>query len=721
MSSSTSGADLAGSHAQPPSCYPLAVLSWGTDPNHANRRKQPKNQDPPHLAFDIIHTNPTRVMAFVQQGPRRTRSHRERPSADATPSTSISQLPASNSYQSAATRATDTASTSKHHHIPHASHATDDWSIIFPGRVTTRQVDQKLDAGQDPPQASTANSHIFTSQHNGTESFGTYDLDFPADISSGHTSSPLVHREVLSRKHSSDSATSQVPSLLLSAHALHPPTFSASQRSSSTSRSTLLSPSSALIFGDEDDVVSNASWDLSEQQDHSGPAQLTSSSIDLQQSMERAQRPVIYATDSESEEEIDIANEASSICPSRRRRDSEARFEEALAATPFAQSAGLHPRRSLRPRSSVIAATDDSASVLSGRSSALSGGFKRRHRRQLLADEQRIARSNKSRRSEAVVDNHALEGSSKATEIERQARRLATKGKSRVEEQIHPTAKPVTRSKAARMAKLLGKMFDVDDDVMDALMEDKGPLAPVKEVDPSAMPSRFQPGFEHDAVELNGSAGPKKWRELIDGRIVEDDEDSEREHHTASIPNDVQDEADIDRALSWMTGPATSASAEASSSRLDTPTLRDALQHTFSRIATGPSAALFSPGQYQQLQHQHGHLPLTNAVVQSMSDGIANALPYFIPFSWRMLMRLMNQWNQEQQEQQRRPALDEGKDQQSIENEENTAQEQRDHQQDTNSAKSSEGSHRSSDRGRDQQIKKLGLSIDSDWTSPSSV
>lgn len=84
-------------------------------------------------------------------------------------------------------------------------------------------------------------------------------------------------------------------------------------------------------------------------------------------------------------------------------------------------------------------------------------------------------------------------------------------------------------------------------------------------------------------------------------------------------------------------------------------------------------------------------------------------------------MRLMNQWNQEQQEQQRRPALDEGKDQQSIENEENTAQEQRDHQQDTNSAKSSEGSHRSSDRGRDQQIKKLGLSIDSDWTSPSSV
>ncbi|PWN19693.1 hypothetical protein BCV69DRAFT_277987 [Microstroma glucosiphilum] len=597
-------------------------------------------------------------MAFIQQGPRRPRQS-SRPQDTTSASTSFTETGAT-SYHSLRQSTTST---------PTAT--AQDWSIVFPGRTRSDHHAHLDDIAQS-----------VIPSHDGTGIFGELDtvsgstsLQSPASASdqrSDSSSSGQAHGyhdedenlfvDDYPEEVSTSSSSGRPPSLLSANEGADPAYARGSNASTGSSRSAdaALSPTLSHFSFDDDDAPRPAwSWE------QDGETRVLASTTPRQRSPSRIPAPfrssVIYASDSEAEE-VDLSDslqQRERTCPDSSHED--AQYEEALATAPFAMSAGLLPRRA-SPINQNAARPDHASSLFSG--SQISAGFKRRHRRQ---HEGGSVRSSKSRRSEGTFGLlDAVSASNRRGAKSSHSPRLsATSAKQIDAHQRHskPAAgpnPPATVSKKEKVAKLFGRLFDVDPDVYNSLMYDEGPLALTHQERHERVRQTPTFGFEYEQSELGGDAsvGGKRWKELIDGRIVED---SDGEQGSVDEEENVREAERIEREV----GPAHPQSLNPISalSRADwssvrphvatatpphdlgqaDPTLQEAIRHTISRSVE--SSQLLPGDVSATLSHIAPDLP---AILSSSAGALHDVMPYFVPYSWRLLMRLVREWRSEE-------------------------------------------------------------------------
>lgn len=548
-------------------------------------------------------------MAFVHQGPRKSRFRNETHAG-----TSANGATADDARQSQArgrsTRPTqiDPKASASVSSVASSSARLDesDWSVVFPGRV-------KSDANADDVGTlrHSASSATLAPLHDGTGQFSTPELSITEeyDLQFGDEEGDDGQRE-----DSAESITSSLerpPSLLGSTasssdsgspHVLTRPSrrlsSSASSDASGTSDSVVsIHPAESASLSEANSPHWSWSW---EQADHrrilssTTPRAVTPISSFAQLNDEGS--GVIDTDNSDDESE----NEGGAPAP----RDMDASFEDALESNPSALSAGLLPRTRTRRRHPMAAAVQVATSSVAASSSVVSSGVKRRHRKQAGS-----VRSGKSFRS---------------ADARGPLRSRRGEGGTRVE--AHPPTTSSKDTKTQKVARLLGRMFDVDGDVLDAVVHDRGPLTLTKEEQEEGLtqqPISF--GFSHDAVEI-GEAMPasvhvrKGWRELIDGRIVEDDEGREDEE---------MERQEVDISLSSSRDVQTDVAAAAESIGSPSMTLQEAVSQALS----------------QWSQHSAQNTISTTAAAEALKG----VLPYFVPFSWRLLMRWVRDWNERSQ------------------------------------------------------------------------
>ncbi|PWN29555.1 hypothetical protein BDZ90DRAFT_230423 [Jaminaea rosea] len=542
-------------------------------------------------------------MAFIQQGPRRsTRNSAAAPRGHEAPAT-----------LSASIATTDRDA---------------DWSIVFPGRVkdesNARKQSSSPHQGQDEGEddqptavqrstiARAASSATLAPLHDGTGSFGDVDAGAPSSSRVETFESALLldddAQSDLYFENDEDAESSATPPSLGTSSAREQSsssvTRSRSRNFSHSSSAALSSPpfDQREFFGGDSNALSPEwSW----QEDGNSRVLASSSAI-----TDRSNRPVFFDSDSEN----DDAGPAYRQQGKASSPQDDSRYEADLAAAPFAISAGLHPRRPRRLQSSTA------TSEISG--SQASAGFKRRHRRQHLADDDKgSVRSSKSRRSESYCGSNApIVSRKKASSSSSSSRRVAP---------AQSAAPPPNSSlsKRQKATRLLARLFDVDNDVLDCVLEDQGPLAVSQEEQERAsqMHRPWQAGFDHEREYPAPAAG---FRELIDGRIVEDIDGEQKEIEATHNP--ILELATAD--WSNVQLPTSNDPLSSDEHHLSNPTLQGAIRHAFLHLC-GPSSG------------GEGPTTTSSVILSSTVEALQGAMPYFVPFSWRLLMRVMKEWN----------------------------------------------------------------------------
>lgn len=305
---------------------------------------------------------------------------------------------------------------------------------------------------------------------------------------------------------------------------------------------------------------------------------------------------------------------------------SDAAFDEELASTPFAISAGLNPSRAGQStRADRRSLQGYSISEVS--SSEISAGIKRRHRRQHICDEG-SARSSKSRRGDRRAVSTLASVSSAGSTSTHQSRRVR-----RVQQQDSSSA-PADPSRKQRASKLLSRLFDIDDDVLDCVLEDKGPLALEQEERDllTEGPSRYpRIGLDHhleycsDEEDDDSAAYPSADGEGNDARSVPVFGSSQP--HYSVNPISALSKADQWRSQteSPTTLPSEDAPAEPGQHHLSSPTIQDALKYTVGQLHPGDQSAAL-------------------VLLSGGANALQGMVPYFVPFTWRLLMRAVRDW-----------------------------------------------------------------------------
>ncbi|CAO1623052.1 unnamed protein product [Sympodiomycopsis kandeliae] len=454
-------------------------------------------------------------MAFIQQGPSR-RTHQRQ-------------------FTSTTNRDDSQRHDSDHSDTAETGDTSADWSLIFPGRVTSSSSSTTLAPLHD------GTGHFTGSNDVSQSSSSSYYLQFDDDDQD-------------EEQESSASSSNRPPSLVLS-----------TTTNTTTGESISGSSSSSSLLRRTSSQAGSVYSSTSPNDQDSGLSLRALRAAQTPRAGSPMHNDVLDTDDSDQDDE----------------------FEADLAANPGAVSAGLLPRSTPRRRRAAKIDTTLSASVVSS-------GMKRRHRRQAVAGGS--VRSNKSLRSET--------SRSYSSTSRHQADPHSNK------------SKHADGSRTQRVAKLLGRMFDVDDHVLDALVYDRGPLqldaeTVHEEADEVHIPSI---GFSHDLnltdiPESTRNTVRKGWRELIDGRIVQDQDDDQEEEEERQVSQEYL--------------------PPASTSNLTSPSL-----------SLSPSTSLQSA--------------MTEALSSTLSSStLKGVLPYFVPFSWRLLMRFLREWNEQQQQQQR--------------------------------------------------------------------
>lgn len=636
-------------------------------------------------------------MAFVQQGPRRN-ARQAQQHARVTNSSELYQHDNNHASPASAAAATQHESKGRLLNDPGVSSRDfgSDWSVVFPGKaknssttsssssdhlhhqisdhdapaITSREgrsSSQDRDPSgsswsltegeQKPAQAAPISgsrtdswpsafslllgreadhrpSHTLAPLHDGTGQFGdstithasslesttTFDAnhDLFFDYSYEGSEDELDLRLTFDEEDAASTSASSTtpPSLLLSGGSTHQPshaseverTPSSSSRASWSGRSRSVTASAHSdddgdLFGES----SEWSWQIN------GSSRVLASTTPRQQSpdpfIEKPSRNTVKARVSQDRGMDDSALDAD------------------LSLTPFAISAGLAPRARVSSRSAR-------QSDVSG--SQISSGFKRRHRRQDLGDESSV-RSSKSRRSDGYAATSASRKSASDKLQPRSSRKpsfSSTRPHHRPHHQRddtgHASASQVPLSRRHRATRLLAKIFDVDSDVLDAVLEDRGPLALTSEeladasVQGHARP--FVVGTEADHL-TNTDSTPPGWRELIDGRLVQDDENEEPGPYEGprAEANSTGSEHNPILALARADWSGFSSGQTNSVASADEPTIQDALKHALSQL-------------------RGGELITSSVVLNSAVEALHGVMPYFVPFSWRLLARVMRDW-----------------------------------------------------------------------------
>lgn len=554
-------------------------------------------------------------MAFIQQGPRRSRF--EQPNHESNiAGQSQDQRPGRAANNVVAN--TSTASTASASSRP--SDEGDDWSLVFPGRV-------RSDEAATRALRHSASSTTLAPLHDGTGQFASSDQNYTSgegfsiffdddeeeagDFSTGPSPDD---------GESTTSSSGSPPSLLLStgdsastsSSRVVLRTAARTQRSFSNTGSTASTTSSGSVYSHHTAESLSISFGNSpqwswDQADHRRVLSATTP---------RAGTPTHVQT------AVDTDNDSDSEVEDSRQSLVDDRFEDALESNPSALSAGLLPRpRSRRYERARLADVAESSSVLSS-------GVKRRHRRQAGS-----VRSSKSLKSESV--HSAVQRS----------RRHQKNGK-------ESSATPAPDSKTQRVARLLGRIFDVDNDALDAVVYERGPLALSGDGnDDTHSPLSF--GFSHEQLEI-GETPPyaaatvrKGWRELIDGRIVEDDQDDDEEREGDETADRAECD-EVEQSLRSSLGGDVSPAQED-----DGPSPKLSFQEA---VTTALS-------QWASSTH---HSTATTSTAAA-AEALKGVLPFFVPFSWRLLVRLVKEWNdrnqlqedKQQQPQREMPAVEE--------------------------------------------------------------
>lgn len=300
-------------------------------------------------------------------------------------------------------------------------------------------------------------------------------------------------------------------------------------------------------------------------------------------------------------------------------------YEAELSATPFALSAGLADR-TRRPLAS------SHASEVSG--SQVSAGYKRRHQTQYIDDEGSV-RSSKSRRSDRFLTARLGVRSSDAvlrTAISRAPASVSRHRSAHNEVRGDSNVPKPTLSRRQKATRLIAKIFDIDDAVLDAVLDDRGPLAltPQEQYEATrqarVVPRQFGTTEDHLA---NRDLDKSSRHELIDGRFVEEGPEEEGRKDSISIPTTRQPIL----ALVQSNDELCSSDVDA----VDGDPIAD------------PGRGVADPTLPETLCHALTHLAGTDAltssaVLTSTVDALQGVMPYFVPFSWRLLMRVMREW-----------------------------------------------------------------------------
>lgn len=591
-------------------------------------------------------------MAFVQQGPRRSSRFQQQEGNSGEDAIAAAAMQQQHQQQRRSGRISQTADGCSHlatlDNFVASSIAGDatstltssfqsggeDWSVVFPGR--TRNGDGDGDdtailrhsassvtlaplhdgtgqfAGDEPIRQDTGYTHdeyslLFDDDgdgHGEREDGDGDALSSSASSSAGHPPSLLISTDDSTT--SSSSNASPFPALQHTAHARRIQRNHSRSSQNSSSSSSGSAASAAFSLGEDIPSVSalednSPHWSWS----HADHRRVLSSTTPragtpLPSLQDDAQRDVVDTDDDSDGDEVGLGLDHS--------------LEDALESNPSALSAGFLPRQ----RRQAGRGGDRGVTALESIASAsiVSSGVKRRHRRQAGS-----ARSGKSRRSG--------DGGASLHKQDKEAAASTTISRP-----------PPPSSRTQKVAHLLGRIFDVDDDVLDAVVYQRGPLAGGNDGDDEdevrASPRSVSLGFAHDAAEIDSeySGVRKGWRELIDGRIVEDeDEEAERD-------DTEEDKAQVDCNSRKVT--ASSRTASDDQEALPSP-LPQALS-----IQEAVSAALS-----QWTTSDAGGNSNRDSFALSTSTAAAEALrgvlPYFVPFSWRLIMRLVRDWQQQQQ------------------------------------------------------------------------
>lgn len=654
-------------------------------------------------------------MAFIQQGPRRklaTSTAPDRPSLDASAASATTSFHSlESSTASTATFATTSDRTTGASAQPEASQ---DWSLVFPGRPRIdRSVSTLSSTSQHDNRTNEDSSSLLVDAsttliplHDGTGTFANYDehgldpLHSPtqgrseADNAStqGSDDTQAIGAPAFDLVFDDESASDSSglpPSLTLSPGANAAfrerrrgarSSQLGSEASEISSAALLFSPtSSSAVTDDILDAVPNPEWSWEDQGEH----RVLAATTPRQGSPTRLSRSnlsrVAYASDSESE-----SGDASRRAPAHSRPEQkptkpfDSVYEDALADAPSAASAGLLPRRRDLRRGSIHYDVQSDVPP-SGSQFSSSLGFKRRQRRQ---HKEGSVRSSKSRRSDSLAGISGAGVSVRSSTHRRHRRHDTAPGdvvsgiQQTGERSAASATSPVGLSKKAKVARLFGRLLNVDNDVLDALLHDQGPLAltdadRTRDLPPPTRRRSF--GFEHESAELgHETGGTRRWRELIDGRIVEDLEGEEEEEDaqqsspqpTAASqpqPSESQDAASATDTMSSRPADPilalTSATLSAHETN-DAGKLQELIRYALARmgpdaqanaellahngITDGNNVDNAAPGSEQALSPA-----LTPAaILSSTADALQGVMPYFVPFSWRLLVRLMKEWNQ---------------------------------------------------------------------------
>jgi hypothetical protein len=355
-------------------------------------------------------------------------------------------------------------------------------------------------------------------------------------------------------------------------------------------------------------------------------------------------------------------------------------------------------------------------------------------------------RSSKSRRSEGTFGllDAVSNSNRRAAKSSHSPRLSATSARHLDAHQRHSKAQaapapPTSLSKKEKVAKLFGRLFDVDPDVYNSLMYDEGPLALTHEERQERVRQPPTFGFDHEQSEVGGdtSVGGKRWKELIDGRIVED---LEGEEGSASEDADLREAQRIERevgpapvhnlnpisALSRSDWSSVRPSVTAATPPRDLgqadPTLQEAIRHTISRSVEGSQLL---PGDVSATLSQIA--PDLPAILTSTAGTLHDVMPYFVPYSWRLLMRLVREWRSEEGRRDKSPSQ---KDSSSSASEDRSVQDAASASVPAESAVRDEADERELDgsvgaspggRGRSRERKHLYDSVGSSWSLAAST
>ncbi|CAO1628151.1 unnamed protein product [Parajaminaea phylloscopi] len=542
-----------------------------------------------------------------------------------------------------------------------ASRTEQDWSIVFPGRARrlpsqaseprgpdgTSWLDDAEDAVSPHEQTSTTAAplhdgtgqfghsvltdttsgmltasqdsmhDLFLDPYEGqseTESGGDLDfdlgLDFEAAASTSGSSTTPPPSLPASRDDASDDASWM--------HRRDARTFELSGLETASASSSRTPPSDDFLGEDVE-----WSW-----QDHGGERILASTTPRQRSPLPdhpRNVRPVIDEPDSDEEPNVSTLRTSRSRARAASARVDDAAFESEFSATPSALSAGL----SSRDRRGVRQSTISQAS-----SSRISAGYKRRQRRQHVGEEDSV-RSSKSRRSDnyasaclrPIGDRSGQKRPPASPRASGQHTEASASGDSQV-------AKASTLSRRQKASRLISRIFDIDNDVLQSVVCDQGPLALTARErqegtrQASSTPRQFGVSDDHLA---NGSSPVSGWRELIDGRVVKDDQEP-FDHPAAPGVDDAHTHNPI---LSLVRA------EEASEQSLRTSDGNDAGESSQGLI----DPSLPETFRHALLQLTASEALTSSAMLSSTVDAIQGVMPYFVPFSWRLIMKMVRDWN----------------------------------------------------------------------------